>query len=222
MKKINQSETLSDQAYKTIKQAIVQGKLKDQELLPEEKLATDLGISRTPLRDALSRLATEGLVIHQRGRPAMVSSFTKEKSLEYLELRSLLEVYNIEKIIFKLNKDFIQTLRDNAQKQLEAIEDDNYNAFIDLDREFHLLLASQNNNKELRKVIHQMNTGTNRAFLILSKTVPDSAKDAHKEHLEIIEALESQDVVQARSKMLVHTNNVENRFLTYYEEEKES
>lgn len=219
MKKLNQSETLADQAYKMLKQAIVQGTLEDNESLPEEKLANDLGISRTPLRDALARLANEGLVVHERGRPAKVSSFTKEKSLEYLELRSLLEVYNIEKIIFKVDEPFIQALKDNAASQLESIQNNNYNAFIDLDRDFHLLLASQNDNGELRKIIHQMNTGINRAFLILSKTVPKSANDAYAEHLEIIEALENQDIVEARSKMLVHTNNVEKRFLTYYKEE---
>ena len=77
MKKIKQSETLADQAYKMLKQAITNGKLKENEQLPEEKLANNLGISRTPLRDALSRLAAEGLVIHQTGRTAVVASFTK-------------------------------------------------------------------------------------------------------------------------------------------------
>src|SRR5699024_10157144 len=222
MKKIKQSETLADQAYNMIKQAIVHGKLKDEELLPEEKLAEDLGISRTPLRDALARLVAEGLVIHQRGRPAKVSSFTKERSLEYLELRSLLEVYNIEKIISKIDDSFIQSLKDNVAEQLDAIKRDNYNDFIDLDREFHLLLASKNSNTELRNIINRMNTGKNRAFLILSKTVQQSAKDAYEEHIEIIKALEDQDVVLARSKMIVHMNNVEKRFLTYYKADLQS
>src|SRR5690606_12392933 len=103
MEKIKQSGTLADQAYKIIKKAIINGKLKENELLPEEKLAKNLGISRTPLRDALNRLSVEGLVVQQTGRPARVASFTKEKSLEYLELRSLLEVYNIEKTISKFD-----------------------------------------------------------------------------------------------------------------------
>lgn len=217
MEKIK-SETLADQAYKMLKQAIVNGKLKDKEQLPEEKLAKNLGISRTPLRDALKRLAAEGLVIHQTGKPAIVASFTKENSLEYMELRSLLEVYNIEKIISRVDEPFITLLRENVAQQQNAIERDHYNDFIELDREFHLLLAKRNNNSELRNIIHRMNTGINRAFLILSKTVPKSAKQAYQEHMEIIDALENQDVVLARSKMIVHMNNVEKRFLTYYAE----
>ncbi|MEI3612638.1 GntR family transcriptional regulator [Pseudogracilibacillus sp. SO30301A] len=219
MKKIKQSETLADQAYQMIKQAITNGKLKENEQLPEEKLATNLGISRTPLRDALSRLAAEGLIIQQKGRPAIVASFTKKDSLDYMELRSLLETYNIEKIISDIDSSFITLLKTNATKQLDAIKQDNYNEFIELDREFHLLLASRNNNNELKNIIHRMNTGINRAFIILSNTVSTSAEAAYQEHVEIIEALEKQDVVLARNKMIVHMNNVEKRFLRYYAEE---
>lgn len=219
VKKIKQGETLADQAYRMIKQAITNGKLKENEQLPEEKIAINLGISRTPLRDALSRLAAEGLIIQQKGRPAIVASFTKADSLEYMELRGLLEVYNIEKIISKVNAPFIELLKTNAAEQLDAIKRDNYNEFIELDREFHLLLASQNDNNELKNIIHRMNTGINRAFLILSNTVPTSANEAYHEHMDIIESIEKKDVILARNKMIVHMNNVEKRFLGYYAED---
>ena len=224
MEKIKHNETLADQAYKIIKKAIVNGKLKENEPLPEERLAKNLGISRTPLRDALNRLSVEGLVIQQTGRPAKVASFTKEKSLEYLELRSLLEVYNIEKTISKFDDDLITKLQENLSEQLSAIcfyfnikYIIYYHDFIELDSAFHLLLASRNNNNELKEIIHRMNTGINRAFLILSSTLPASAKEAYVEHKEIVEALENQDVVLARNKMIVHLNNVEKRFLAYYD-----
>lgn len=221
MEKIKQTETLADQAYRIIKNAIVNGKLKENESLPEEKLAKNLGISRTPLRDALNRLSVEGLVVQQTGRPARVASFTKEKSLEYLELRSLLEVYNIEKTISKFDDELIEQLKDNLSKQLSAIERNNYHDFIELDRDFHLLLASRNRNSELKEIIHRLNTGINRAFLILSSTLPASAKDAYYEHKDIVDALEDRDVVLTRNKMIVHLNNVEKRFLSYYEKDSE-
>lgn len=222
MKKIKQNESLADLAYKSLKEAIVHGKLKDEELLPEEKLAKQLGISRTPLRDALSRLAVEGLVILEREKPARVSSFSEERSRDFLEIRSLLEIYNVEKIIPKIDSNFIKQLKENLNLQKKAINRDNYDDFMDLDRSFHLLLASKNNNAELREIIHRMNTGTNRAFLILSKTVPASAVDAYKEHEDILQALEERDLILARNKMIIHMNNIEKRFLTYYQNEIES
>ena len=220
LEKVKQSETLADQAYNLLKKSIIIGRLKGGEFLPEEKIAKDLGISRTPLRDALNRLVAEGLVIQGKGRPASVASFTKEHSLEYMELRSLLEVNNIEKIISKIDATFLGLLRSNLAAQLEAIERDHYEDFIELDRAFHLLLASPNKNNEFRKMIHRVNTGVNRAFLILSSTIPTSAKGAYEEHLEIVEALAKHDVRLARNKVIVHLDNVEKRFLGYYEKEE--
>lgn len=94
MKVIKRTETLADQAFNALKEAITTGKLKAGETLAEEKVGKDLGVSRTPLRDALSRLAMEGLVIYEPGKPALVAGFSKEDSLEYMELRSILEVEN--------------------------------------------------------------------------------------------------------------------------------
>lgn len=222
MRKIVQNESLAEQAYNLIKKEIITGRLGDNEPLPEEKLAKELGISRTPLREALRKLAMEGLVVPQKGKPARVATFTREDSLEYMEIRSILEIDNIVKIISSIDEPFIDQLKENVEKQLQAVGKDDFQTFIELDREFHLLLASKNNNKKYREMIHQMNTGVNRAFLILSNTIPTSAKEACQEHIEIIEALESKDVQLAKKKMIVHLTNVEKRFLNYFNKDNEN
>lgn len=219
--KIMDNATLAEQAYNIIKKSIVNGDLNGNEELPEEKLAKDLGISRTPLRDALNNLAAEGLIIQKKGAPAVVADFTENESLEYMELRSLLEIYNIEKIITKITNKDIYELKENLKKQHTAIEQNSYSDFIEQDRQFHLLLSSINQNTEITKVIRKMNTGLNRAFIILSKTVPQSAEEAYIEHLELLDALIEKDLVLARKKMTVHMNNVEKRFLKYSSQKKD-
>ncbi|HLR23458.1 MAG TPA: GntR family transcriptional regulator [Pseudogracilibacillus sp.] len=215
MKKVEPKKSLSEQTYNIIKESITSGNLSDGESLPEEKLAKKLGVSRTPLRDALNRLAAEGLVVQKQGAPSEVAGFSKERSLEYMELRKLLEVYNIEKIIGSVTEDVINELEKNLEDQLLAIKQGTYNDFIDQDRQFHLLLASVNQNSELRKVIHRMNTGVNRAFILLSKTVVQSAEEAYDEHLEIFEVIKEKDIETAKVKMNVHLDNVKERFLRY-------
>lgn len=222
LKVIKRTETLADQAFNSLKEAITTGKLKAGETLPEEKVGNDLGVSRTPLRDALSRLAMEGLVIHEQGKPAIVAGFSKEDSLEYMELRSILEVENIQKIITKIDKPFIKLLRGNLSEQLVAIEEDNYQLFIELDRAFHLLLLKPNKNSQFHDILHRMNTGVNRAFLILSSTVPQSAQGAYEEHVEIVDALEDKNVIRAKNNMVIHMNNIEKRFLSYYKESEKN
>ncbi|MBS4193074.1 GntR family transcriptional regulator [Bacillus sp. FJAT-49705] len=220
MKKITQNVSLADQAYNLLKKAITSAELAPEEELPEERLATDLGISRTPLREALRRLAMEGLIVLQKGRPAIVATFTKEDSLEYMELRRVLEIHNIGKIISKSDEDLLSELKKNLTRQLEAISNNNYHEFIELDREFHLILASRNGNKKFKEMIHQMNTGVNRAFLVLSNTLHVSAYDAYQEHVKLTEALEAKNVSSAKEKMLEHLQNVEKRFLSYFQKEE--
>jgi DNA-binding GntR family transcriptional regulator len=220
LRKINQNVSLADQAYNLLKKAIISAELAPEEELPEERLASDLGISRTPLREALRRLAVEGLIVLHKGRPATVATFTIEDSLEYMELRRVLEIYNIEKVTAMLDEEIINELQENLALQLEAVTNNQFHDFIELDREFHLILASRNRNSKFTELIHQMNTGINRAFLVLSNTLQMSAYEAYEEHVKITEALEAKDVSLAKVNMLEHMQNVENRFLSYFQKEE--
>ena len=220
MEKVKTALPLAEQAYYLIKKAIISGKLASEKELPEENLAKDLGVSRTPLREAIRRLAMEGLVVLNKGKPATVATFTKEDSLEFMELRRVLEIYNIKKVAFVDDPVFIHELEENLKKQMEAITNDNFQEFIDHDREFHLILASQNENSKIREMIHQMNTGVNRAFIMLSNTVHMSAKSAYEEHRRIVDAIKQRDMELATKEMTEHLKNIEERFLFYYKKEQ--
>ncbi|WP_438314522.1 GntR family transcriptional regulator [Sporosarcina sp. FA9] len=216
MEKVKASASLAEQAYSLIKTAIMSGKLASEIELPEERLAADLGVSRTPLREAIRRLAAEGLVVLNKGKPATVATFTKEDSLDFMELRSVLEIYNIGKVVFVEDPVFIHELEENLDRQMDAIKEDDYQEFIDFDREFHLILASENDNSKIREMIHQVNSGVNRAFLMLSNTVHMSAMSAYEEHKRIVEAIKLKDVDLATKEMTIHLKNIEERFLFYY------
>lgn len=213
MRTITQNKSLADKAYQVLKEEILNGRFQNEETLLEEKLAKNLGISRTPLRNALTQLALEGLITQQKGGPAKVAGFTKKRFLEYMELRSLLEVYNLESSFAKMNEDFFEQIDRNLTEQRMAIQQGSYNDFIEKDREFHLLLASVNQNKKLQQLIHRISIGVNRVFIILFKTVSQSPELVYEEHVDIVSALKNKNTVLAKNKMIVHMNNVEKRFL---------
>lgn len=219
MEKIVNSFSLAEQAYNLLKKAIISGELAPLTELKEEKIATDLGISRTPLREAIQKLAMEELVVLKKGKPATVATFTNEESVEIMELRQLLEIPNLVKVIANCDKTGIDSLEDNLKQQMKAITNDDYHQFIDYDREFHLILASYNENKKVRSLIHQVNTEVNRAFLLLSNTLGMSAYEAYKEHVRIVEDIKRKDINAAKKAMLIHLQNVRNRFQAYYKEE---
>lgn len=220
MQRIIKKETLAEQAFNLIKKDIISGKLAPDEELPEKKLAEELGISRTPIREALKRLAAEGLIIISDAKMATVASFTEEDALQFLEIRELLEVYNLGIIADTFQERLLEELKENLKSQWQAITEDCYEEFIELDREFHLLLAKENPNPKLRDMIHTSNTGVNRAFLVLSNTLRLSAKEAYEEHNRIFTALQSKRVETAKKEMSAHMKNIELRIQGYYQEEE--
>lgn len=217
MQRIAPRETLAQQAYRQLKEEIVSGRLEPNEELPEERLSSQLGISRTPLREALMRLSMEGLVIFKKGSPAIVATFTKDESGHLMEIRRVLEVHNLEKISADLNDSVFKNLESNLASQAEAVSNDDFHNFIEYDREFHLILSSLNENPKTRELLNQMNTGVNRAFLILSNTLPISAKEAYEEHHRLFDSLKAGDIDLAKQLMTEHLMNVEKRFLKYYQ-----
>jgi DNA-binding GntR family transcriptional regulator len=220
LQRIIKKETLAEQAFNLIKKDIISGKLAPDEELPEKKLAEELGISRTPIREALKRLAAEGLIMISDAKMATVASFTEEDALQFLEIRELLEVYNLEIIADTFQDRLLEELKENLESQWQAIKEDCYEEFIELDREFHLLLAKENPNPKLRDMIHTSNTGVNRAFLVLSNTLRLSAKEAYEEHNRIFTALQSKHVETAKKEMSAHMKNIERRIQGYYQEEE--
>lgn len=219
MEKIVGSSSLAEQAYTLLKKSIISGELAPLTELKEEKLAANLGISRTPLREAIRKLAMEELVLLQKGKPATVATFTMKESMELIELRQLLEIPNLVRVVDYKDKSYLDELDKNLVLQMKAITNNDYHQFIDDDREFHLILARCNENKKVQELIQHVNTEVNRAFLILSNTLGMSAHTAYKEHVQIVEAIKNANIDAAQEAMNVHLQNVLKRFQTYYGEE---
>ncbi len=212
LKKVARVQSLGEQAYNIIKQAIISGDLSAGDFLPEERMAADLGISRTPIREALQLLSAEGLVELAKGKPAVVASFTYQEAMELLEVRKILETSNLEMIADKsIHTKFIEQLEDHIIKQERAFENQDYQEFNDLDHDFHLLLASKSRNKALVELVKQLNSQVSRAFIILSKTLPVSIPEAIEEHKSIVNALKHKDIQSAKLQMEYHLNNVGKR-----------
>lgn len=209
--------SLAEQAYNIVKKDIISGKLIPSQELPEKWLAEELGISRTPVREALARLATESLIDETDQKIARVASFTQDDVMESMEIRTLLEVYNAKRITPLVSKQLLEALSENLDLQKESIEAKSYESFIDYDRQFHLILAEANPNSKLVHFIKEANTGVKRAFLVLSNSLTMSAEQAYTEHQDIVIALSKGDVHQVEKAMHNHMIQIEQRIYKYYQ-----
>lgn len=218
IEKLVKKPSLSEQAYSILKKDIITGKLVPYQELPEKWVAEELGISRTPVREALARLAVESLVDFADKKVAQVASFTLQDVIDFMEIRTLLEVYNIQKVVEAATEDFIAELALNLESQKQAIQDQSYERFIDDDRKFHLLLANASRNAKLAHLIREANTGVNRAFIVLSNTLLMSAQEAYEEHMQIYTDLQDKNQEAAKTSMLFHMEQIERRIKHYYKE----
>ncbi|TWT01836.1 GntR family transcriptional regulator [Planomicrobium sp. CPCC 101079] len=216
MDKIIKKATLAEQAYDQIKGMIVTGKLAPGEELPEGKLALELGISRTPLREALRKLAADALIDLRSTRPAVVALFTSQDVKEIMELRKLLELHCLDRLPKADRWQLLFELKRNAAQQAEAIEENDLAYFMNKDQQFHALLTNTTPNKRMKEIIAAINTGGSRALLLLSETLATSAAEAYQEHLGIIDAIEQDDIGLAKQQLAAHLENIENRLLNYY------
>ncbi|WP_096437057.1 GntR family transcriptional regulator [Alteribacter populi] len=213
MRKIKPTETLAEKAYKEIKQAIIANDFQPLEILAEERLAVNLGISRTPIKAALNQLAFEGLVEMKPGRKARVSKISMQDVVNFQVIRESLETLAARLAIEHIDEQQVELLKDICDQQKEAIAEDNYSKFLELDNEFHFSIAGFSKNEQLNDYITNLIYQVQR-FLILSSTLQESANGAVEEHLQIVEALKTKIPLEVEKQMKLHVQNVTKRILT--------
>lgn len=155
--------SLTDQAYRALEENIVTLALAPGQVLSENALARSLGIGRTPVREALQRLAREGLVVVLPRRGVMVSEIDVRKQLELLRVRRVLESLMADLCARRASADESARFVTLARAMTAAGEADDDKGFMRLDRELNLLVAEACRNEFARRAMGLMH-GLSRRF----------------------------------------------------------
>ena len=155
--------TLSDQAYKTLKEAILSLKLEPGSLLYEDDLSKMLGISRTPIRTALQKLSHEDLVL-LGNKGTYVTELSPEVFFEIYDIREALELLSIREAALHRNEEDIKEMYCLLEEQDQLLSQPKLagKAFLTLDRKLHLCIAKSTGNDLLIKYLLQINESFNR------------------------------------------------------------
>jgi DNA-binding GntR family transcriptional regulator len=200
---IKQPESLAKMAYEAIRQSILSGQWKIGELYNEKAIAADLGISRTPVREALLELASQDLIIFLPRRGLMVNRFTRRDVDEIFEVRKAIELAAVEKIV-KTSPPFdLFEIEESLLNQRKAVKQKDYIAFMEADRLFHTGISELTNNRRIiaildniRDMIHVMGA---KALAIEGR-----ALEVIEEHQTICEAVKKGNIEEARRAMAYH------------------
>lgn len=202
-------ETLSQTAYRQLKADIVQGRIEAESVLSERGLAEDLGISRTPLRTALSQLENEGVIDRLKNGVILVRSVTVEQLFEIVKLRQQLESAAAARAAGYPMTPELTALRREMQSIVEGAEIP-FDAFWEADERFHMAVARAARLNIFPAILAEQRAIARRCTL--TRTY-DSFTDQAREHVEIIDAIAAGDPKAARAAMWRHFEHVSERFL---------
>ena len=206
--KINDYELLNQKIYRILKTRIIKGNLKPGEKILESKIAEQLGVSRTPVREALQKIAAEGLVEIKPNLGMIITEFSFEDICEVLQIRGILEGLAASIAAKKINKEEIKKLEKNVEQMSISIDKNDLVAYSDLNGEFHNLIFNVCGNKRLTKICNNLSNSDYRYRIRALRNNPERIKSSLREHQEIVKALKRKDSEQADRLSQKHVKNI--------------
>jgi DNA-binding GntR family transcriptional regulator len=201
-------------AYERLKDAIQNAALEPGEPLTETRLSELLGISRTPVREALQQLAQEGLVQVIPGRAITVAEQSVQDVLDVVHLRGLLEPELVRLATEVASHREIEQLKRAVAEMQVAIETRDHTAWSRADSVFHQVLGDACPNQLLCEVVLQMRNRVHQIANIDSQTNPARLAECTDEHVEIVEAMAARDSTAAEEAMRGHIDKLRESLLS--------
>jgi len=195
--------SLSERAYDALSRLVLTRKLPGGSTVVEGKLAEQLDISRTPIREAILRLAAEGLLIRQGSRSYVVRQVQPVEFFQALKVRELIEGEAVELAIGRISPTVLDELRQKIMQLGKLDEQDD--AHWGMDDRLHLLFPEALNNGVMVRMIRELRMIT-RLFELTSpsgRVVRDAS-----EHIAILDAFAAGNARRARAAMVTHLRNV--------------
>lgn len=190
------NRTLREQVFEHLREEILTSRLAPGTELNEVALAQELGTSRGPLREALGRLAAEGLVTIVPRRGAMVSRLTREEFLDSYRVREALESLAVRLAVPRLTDEDLASLRAMSDEMIAHADADDQQRFFEVNARFHQAFVAASGNEKLQE-IHRVLIAQMGRMLSTSLALRGSMQQSVAEHRAILGAVEARDAERA-------------------------
>ncbi len=197
---------LHERVYDVLMKRMIAGTLSAGERLDAAEIAQTLGVSRTPVKEALNRLAFEGLVAIQARRGTSVSIPTKSEISELYEVMRMIGSHTVDGALLNKSPDSVDELKTLLKRwQGEADGNDirDYSAYLERDREFHTYLVELAGKPRIAEIYRSTGLKIRLAFTLDSKHAHNIA-ESDAEHLEILKAFENGSAAELRAAIQRH------------------
>jgi DNA-binding GntR family transcriptional regulator len=204
--------TIAEQIAGSIRAAIAQGRIQPAARLLEASLAREMGTSRAPVREALSQLEREGLVIKEPNRGARVVELTEETVREVASLRGLLEGFGASLAAERLTVEQFTALEAMVKGMERAVQTAEYAQLVELDYQFHDFICRASGHRTLYETWSTI-SGKVRLYLSTTNLMYRNLKLVARGHGEIVAALRSRDALRASRVIQEHLGEMLNDFV---------
>ncbi len=199
---------LREIVFETLRDAIINQTLEPGERLMEIQLADEMGVSRTPVREAIRKLELEGLVIMVPRKGAYVAGISVKDIHEVFEVRAALEGLAASLAAQRITPEELDEMEKSLFVEAGEIDGNNLRSIVEIDTTFHDLLYKTARNEKLVQMVNNLQEQLQR-FRSASLARPGRSKTALEEHRKILEALALRDSKLAQALAIEHIENAE-------------
>lgn len=203
---MNEYLPLRDVVFNTLRQAILRGELKPGERLMEIQLANKLGVSRTPIREALRKLELEGLVNMVPRKGAEVADITEKSLRDVLEVRKALEELSVQLACEKITEEEIEELKRVAERFKDTLDDQDVTKIAEADVAFHDVIYTATDNQKLILLLNNLREQMYRYRVEYLKK-EEAYPQLITEHEELIDNISKRNKEEATRIMCEHIDN---------------
>jgi DNA-binding GntR family transcriptional regulator len=218
--KLDTYKPLREVVFETLREAIINGTLRPGERLMEIQLAEELGVSRTPVREAIRKLELEGFVVMVPRKGAYVAGISLKDIADVFEVRASLEALAAGLAAERITGEELEELERILVRKAKIIEEENLSLFVESDSKFHDTLYQMSRNQRLIQSVSNLRDEIQR-FRAVSLAYPGRMREALEEHRKIVEAIAERDVIQAQALAREHIENAENSLLEAVQRKQE-
>ena len=205
--KLENYELLNQKAYRVLKRAIIRGDLTPNSKLLLNEISKSLGISNTPIREAINKLSSEGFVKVIPNKGIIVKEINIDDMREILEVRAFLDGMVAKLTTKKISDKEIRDMMEIINKMEHCVKVDDRLTYNDLDIKFHDFLLTIAGNNTLKKIYNNLIVHGHR-FRLRTLKIPDRMEKSLKEHLEIALRIKERNSDEANRVSQEHIENI--------------
>lgn len=210
--KLDNYKPLREIVFETLREAIITGVLKPGERLMEVQLAEEMGVSRTPVREAIRKLELEGFVVMVARKGAYVAGISLKDVTDVFEIRAALEGLAASLAAGRASDEELEEMERAVANRSVYLESTDLNSLVETDSEFHDILYRASRNQKLITILSNLREQIDR-FRAVSLASPGRGREALEEHKNIVEAISVRDPELAMKLGQEHIESAENALL---------